>query len=260
MLKIFKYTLFDLVRNRWLIIYTIFFILITLGLLLITSDFTKVIISLSNITLVISPLIGIMYGVMYYYSSSEFLTFLLAQPLSRKSIFSGFFAGIACTLSLSLLIGIGLPLLLYGVAFSPEFKTFAIVLTMAVILSVVFSLIAFIIALRHNNRIKGFGVAIFTWLFFAVVYDGIFLLLLLIFRDYPLENLTLILTMANPIDLARILVLMNLDISAMMGYTGAVLESFFGKSGGTVIISFILFLWISLPFAWIIKLIDRKDF
>jgi Cu-processing system permease protein len=197
---------------------------------------------------------------MYYYSSSEFLTFLLAQPLSRKSIFTGFFAGVASTLSLSLLVGIGLPLLFYGVASSPEFKTFAIVLTMAILLSVIFSLIAFIIALRQNNRIKGFGIAIFAWLFFAVIYDGLFLLLLLLFRDYPLENLTLALTMANPIDLARILVLLNLDISAMMGYTGAVLENFFGKSQGTIFISLILFLWISLPFAWMIKLIKRKDF
>ncbi len=32
----------------------------------------------------------------------------------------------------------------------------------------------------------------------------------------------------NPIDLSRILILLQLDVSAMMGYTGAVFKDFFG--------------------------------
>lgn len=260
MLKIFKYTLYDLIRNRWLIIYTAFFLILTIALLLLTNDFGKVIISLSNITLILTPLIGILYGVMYYYSSLDFIRFLLAQPLSRRSIFSGLFAGIGMSLSVSLLVGLGAPLLFYGVTFSPEFKTFIIVLLMSVVLSVIFSLLAFLIALYNSNRVRGFGVAIFTWLFFAVIYDGIFLLLLLMFKDYPLENLTLGLTMFNPIDLARILVLMNLDVSAIMGYTGAVLQQFFGTARGSVAIVLVLSVWIILPFFWMMRLVSKKDF
>lgn len=260
MLKIFKYTLFDLIRNRWLIIYTAFFLILTFALLLLTNDLGKVIVSVSNITLILAPLIGILYGVMYYYSSLDFIRFLLAQPLSRVSIFSGIFMGVATSLSLSLLIGLGLPLLLYGVAFSPDFITFVIVLTMSVLLSVIFSLLAFLIALYNSNRVRGFGVAIFTWLFAAVIYDGIFLLLLLIFKDYPLENLTLGLTMFNPIDLARILVLINLDVSALMGYTGAVLQKFFGTAYGSVVIVSVLTVWIVIPFTWMLRLVSRKDF
>ena len=96
----------------------------------------------------------------------------------------------------------------------------------AIILTIIFSLLSFIISLSNKNRIVGFGISIFVWLFFSIVYDGMFLLLLLGFKDYPLEKLTLGLTMFNPIDLSRILFLMKLDISAMMGYTGAVLQKF----------------------------------
>lgn len=260
MLKIFKYTVYDLNRNRWLIFYTGFFLLLTIALIFLSNDVSKVLISLSNITLMLTPLVGILYGVMYYYNSEDYIRFLLSQPISRTSIFSGIFGGMATSLSLSLIVGLGTPLLIRGVLFVPEFITFIIVLGMAVLLSIIFSSLAFIIALYNSNRIKGFGVAIFTWLFFAVIYDGLFLLLLLIFKDYPLENITLGLTMFNPIDLARILTLMNLDISAIMGYTGAVFKNFFGNPLGMMIILILLICWIVLPFYWMLRKVNRKDF
>ena len=128
------------------------------------------------------------------------------------------------------------------------------------VLSLIFSLLAFLIALNLNNKIKGFGFAIFTWLFFAIIYDGIFLLLLLTFKDYPLENLTIGLTVFNPIDLARILILLKLDISTMMGYTGAVLQKFLGSSMGTIFILVSLCLWLGIPYLWMLRTAKQKDF
>lgn len=260
MLKILKYTFFDLTRNRWLLIYTAFYLILTVGLLSLTNDITKVIISLSNITLILAPLIGILYGIMYYYSSLDFLTFLLAQPISRRSIFTGFIMGVATSLSLSLFIGLGVPLLIGGALTASHFATFILVLGMSVTLTIIFAFTSFIIGLSHNNRIKGFGTAIFIWLFFAIIYDGLFLLILLLFRDYPLEKITLGLTLSNPIDLARILVLMNLDISAIMGYTGAVLQEFLGKTKGSIAIAVVLLFWIIVPYFWALRLSSKKDF
>ena len=259
-MKIFKYTFYDLVRNRWMVSYTAFFLLLTLALLFISPDLAKVAISLSNITVILTPLVGILFGVMYYYGSTDYIQFLLAQPISRRSIFAGMYAGMATSLTGSLLIGIGLPMILYGIIGSPALSTLLVVLLMAVTLSIIFSLLAFLIAMSARNKIRGFGTAIFVWLFFALVYDGIFLLLLLIFKDYPLENLTLGLITFNPIDLARILILLKLDMSAMMGYTGAVLQKFFGTTLGSTIILSILFLWIIIPYRIILRKSKRKDF
>lgn len=260
MYKIFRYTLSDLLRNRWLIIYTLFYLALTIGLLYLTNDFTKVAVSLSNITLILAPLIGLLYGIMYYYNSNEYLTFLLAQPVSRRTVLAGFTLGIAASLSLSILIGIGVPYAIFGQADHIQLATFFLVLGMSIVLTIVFAFISVVVGLLHNNRIKGFGAAIFIWLFFAVIYDGLFLLLLLFFKDYPLEKATLFLTMSNPIDLARILILMKLDISAIMGYTGAVLQEFLGKTNGSIAIFVVLFFWISVPFLYALKIIRKKDF
>ena len=249
-----------MIRNRWMFIYMGFYLILTTAFLLLSNDPTKVIISLTNIVLILTPLVGILFSTMYYYSSREFIELLLAQPLSRNSVFSGLYMGLAASLCLSLVIGVALPAILFGMLASDVLTTFLLLLVMAVILSVVFSLLAFLISMHYENRIKGFGIAIFTWLFFAIIYDGIFLLLLLTFNEYPLEKLTFSLTLLNPIDLARILIILKLDISAMMGYTGAVLTKLIGSSWGSVLIILTLFLWIIFPYYGVIRLSKRKDF
>jgi len=128
------------------------------------------------------------------------------------------------------------------------------------LLTFIFSGLAFLIALRNDNKIRGFGLAILTWLFFAVVYDGIVLLLLLFFRDYPLENAALGLSILNPIDLSRILILLKLDISALMGYTGAVFQKFFGTIWGSVVAVLSLGFWVLIPVISIRMLSNKKDF
>ena len=98
------------------------------------------------------------------------------------------------------------------------------------------------------------------WLFLAVVYDGIFLLSLVYFQDYPLDKFSLVASMLNPIDLSRILILLKLDISALLGYTGAVFKQFFGTGLGAFTSIAVLSLWVILP-VWRIKYISaKKDF
>ena len=249
-----------MVRNRWMLIYFGFFFMLTLALLLLSNDIPKLIITLNNVILALTPLIGILFGAMYYYNSEEFIRLLLTQPISRKSIFIGVYSGLAVSLCLSLVLGVSIPLLFYGILGSPEIVSFLILISMACALTVIFSLLAFIIAMRNKNRIRGIGIAMFLWLFFAIIYDGIFLLLLSVFKDYPLENLTIGLTSMNPIDLARIMIMLKMDISAMMGYTGAVLQKFLGSGLGYVFIVGILTIWIGAPFLRMLSLSRKKDF
>ncbi len=260
MRNILKYSFFEMVRSRWLFIYTGFYLITTVALLALSGDTTKVIISMANVVLILTPLIGILLGTTYYYNSKEFIQLLMAQALSRWSIFAGIYAGMVVALCASAIVGIGLPFLFFGILASPDFIAFTLLIVVACILSVIFSLIAFLVAMRLDDKVRGLSVALFIWLFFAVIYDGLFLLLLLVFRDYPLDNLTLSMVVLNPIDLARILVLLKLDLSAMMGYTGAVLSSFFGKSNGVIFIMASLLLWILLPLLRLRRLGQSRDF
>ena len=260
MIKILKYSCYDLLRSRWSYVYFTFYLLLGSVLLFLNNDLSKAVITLMNIIIILVPLIGTIFGVMYYYNSKEFTELLLAQPDKRSSIFLGQYIGVALSLSLSLIIGLGLPFLLYGIFKSSAIWDFSLLLITGTLLTFIFTALAFNIALFNENKIKGFGYAILLWLFMAVIYDGLFLMSLIAFEEYPLDTFSLVSTMANPIDLSRVLILLKLDISALLGYTGAVFQNFFGTSYGMLISLFMLLLWVFFPVSLIHKKSGRKDF
>jgi Cu-processing system permease protein len=260
MFKILKYSFYDLMRSRWSYLYFIFYLLLGLILLFLNRDVSKAVITLLNIILVLTPLIGTLFGIIYFYNSKEFTELLLAQPIKRSHIFWGQYFGISLSLSLSLVLGLGIPFLAYGIFQSTEIFNFMTLLLIGAMLTFIFVALAFNLALIFDDKIKGFGVAILTWLSFAVIYDGIFLVLLLVFNDYPLDRFALGATLFNPIDLSRILILLKLDISALLGYTGAVFQNFFGTNLGIILTFTLLNLWIIIPVLAIKVISKHKDF
>ncbi len=247
-------------RSRWSYVYFAFYMALGFVLLFLNNDINKAIITLLNIIIVLTPLIGTIFGVMYYYNSKEFTELLLAQPIKRSKIFMGQFLGISISLTLSLTLGLGIPFLLYGLFMSTAIFDFVLLLVVGSLLNFIFVALAFNIALSNVNKIKGFGYAILMWLFLAVIYDGLFLISLVMFNEYPLDKFSLLATMFNPIDLSRILILLKLDISALLGYTGAVFKKFFGTNLGLIISFAAMILWIVLP-VWRINVkLKKKDF
>ena len=258
--NILKYSFYEMVRSRWAYIYTGFYLVATISLYLLSNDMSKTIISLSNISLALTPLIGILFGTTYFYNSKDFMQLLMSQPISRWELFLAMYGGLAINLCLSVLIGMGLPLIMLGVTSGPSAGVFWVLIAMACTLSVIFSLLAFLIAMRFDDKIRGLSLSIFLWLFFAILYDGIILLLMFLFKDYPLDKFTIGVMVTNPIDLARILIMMKLDVSAMMGYTGAVLTKFLGHSLGVLMIVVSLLVWIIVPLYALKRLGNKKDF
>ncbi len=247
-------------RSRWSYVYFLFYLLLGVVLLFLNNDLSKAVITLMNVIIILVPLIGTIFGVMYYYNSREFTELLLAQPVKRSSIFLGQYFGVATSLSMSLVIGLGMPFVFYGIFNSNAIWDFSLLLVTGAFLTFIFTALAFVIALFNENKIKGFGYAILLWLFMAVIYDGIFLMSLLYFEDYPLDKFSLVATMLNPVDLSRVLILLKLDISALLGYTGAVFQKFFGTSFGLVLSSALLALWVLVPTFFIWRIAKRKDF
>lgn len=260
MLKILKYSFYDLMRSRWSYVYFAFYLLLGVVLLFLNNDLSKAVITLMNVIIVLVPLIGTIFGVMYYYNSKEFTELLLAQPLKRSSIFLGQYLGVAISLSMSLILGLGIPFIFYGLFKSTAIWDFSLLLITGTFLTFIFSALAFNIALSNENKIKGFGYAILLWLFLAIIYDGLFLMSLILFEDYPLDKLSLIGTMLNPIDLSRTLILLKLDISALLGYTGAIFKQFFGTNFGLVVSISMLAVWVIMPVLRIIFKSKKKDF
>jgi Cu-processing system permease protein len=127
------------------------------------------------------------------------------------------------------------------------------------IITAIFVSIAFLTAVYARDKAKGIGIAILLWLYFSLLFDGLVLFLLFQLSDYPLEKLMVCLSALNPIDLGRIMILLRLDVSALMGYTGAIFKDFFGTSYGMALAAITLFLWILIPFLLSLKKFDRKD-
>ena len=247
-------------RSRWSYVYFLFYLLLGVVLLFLNNDLSKAVITLMNVIIILVPLIGTIFGVMYYYNSREFTELLLAQPVKRSSIFLGQYFGVATSLTMSLIIGLGLPFVFYGIFNSNAIWDFSLLLVTGAFLTFIFTALAFVIALSNENRIKGFGYAILLWLFMAVIYDGLFLMSLLYFEDYPLDKFSLVATMFNPVDLSRVLILLKLDISALLGYTGAVFQKFFGTSFGLILSFTMLVFWVVVPTFFIWRIAKRKDF
>ncbi|GGD47369.1 ABC transporter permease [Muriicola marianensis] len=260
MLKILKYSFYDLMRSRWSYVYFLFYLLLGFVLLFLNNDVSKAVITLMNIIIVLVPLIGTIFGIMYCYNSKEFTELLLAQPIPRRSIFLGQYLGVAGSLTFSLVFGLGIPFVIYGLFKSNAIFDFTLLLVTGAFLTMIFTALAFNIAISNENRIKGFGYAVLLWLFMAVIYDGLFLISLILFEEYPLDNFSLVATLLNPVDLSRTLILLKLDISALLGYTGAVFKQFFGTNAGLVISALMLLMWTVLPVWRIVFVAKRKDF
>jgi Cu-processing system permease protein len=260
MFKILKYSISDLIRSRWTYGNFLFYLVITLGLLYFSNDLSKAIISMMNIILVLNPLIATLFGALYFYNSKEFAELLLALPLKRSSIFMGKYLGLSLSLAISYVLGTGIPFLIYGIQATGQAGDFLLLTVTGLFLTFIFSGISFLISIRIENTIRGFGISIFIWLFMAVIYDGIFLLTLLIFEQYPLDKYALISTLFNPIDLSRVLIMLKLDISALMGYTGAVFNKFLGTGLGMAVALGSLLLWTIVPMVFFIRAVRQKDF
>jgi Cu-processing system permease protein len=215
----------------------------------------KALLSLLNIVLLVLPLVSIIFSTIYYYNSLEFIELLICQPMRRSRILLSIFGGLALSLLIAFAVGVGLPLLILD----HSIAAFLLVL-IGGLLTIIFSALAILGSIYMRDKSRGIGLAILAWFYFSLLYDGLVLFLLFQFSDYPLEKPSIVLGSLNPIDLGRIILLLRLDSAAMMGYTGAVFQSFFGSAGGTLAGFGMLALWMILPLWAALRKFNRRDF
>jgi Cu-processing system permease protein len=254
MKKLLKYVIIDIVQNKIVLIYTFLLLIISLSVFNLENNAAKGLLSLLNIILILVPLICIIFSTIYIYNSSEFIELLVSQPIKRKTIWFSIFAGLSASLSFAFFIGAGIPILLYHAD-----ATGLIMIVMGLFLTVVFVSIAMLAASITRDKARGIGLSILLWLYFSLIFDAIILFLLFQFQDYPLEKAMIGFSFFNPIDLARIMILLKMDIAALMGYTGAVFKDFFGNATGIGIAVFVLIIWIIIPFLISLRKFNRKD-
>lgn len=254
MLKLSRYVLYDILRSKVVIAYTLFLLVVSLSLFQLEENESKAILGLLNIVLIVVPLISMIFTTIHYYNSYEFIELMLSQPLSRSKIVLSEYTGVALSLLSAFFIGVGVPVLLF--AFN---ETGLALLFAGGALTLVFTSVAFLASVKARDKARGIGAALLLWFYFALIYDGFVMLILFSFSDYPMEKFTLLLSALNPIDLARIFIMLKMDVSALMGYTGALYKDFFGSASGSFFTVGIMCFWIMLPLWRALRIFRKKD-
>ena len=252
--KIARFILFDILKNKIVIFYTVLLFIISWSVLGLENNYTKATLSLLNVVLLVVPLVSIIFSTIYVYNSSQFIELLLSQPVSRVKVWSNIFLGLSAALVLAFLLGCGIPILLYS-----SIETGFSLILIGILLSIIFTSFAMLAAIASRDRAKGIGISIFIWMFFSIIYDGILLVMMFQFADYPIEGIMATLAGLNPVGLSRIFVLLQLNISAMLGYSGAVFQQVFGSGGGMGVSMLVLLIWATIPFVLSLIRFNKKD-
>ncbi len=254
MLKIAKYVVYDILRNRFVLAYLAFLLVVSMSFFNLESDPAKGMMSLLNIILIVLPLVSIVFATIHLYNSYEFMELLLAQPLRRSDIFMGEYLGMATSLCVAFGIGVGVPVFLY------DGTTRGItLLACGLLLTLVFVSMAFLSTVLARDKARGIGIALLLWFFCTILYDGIVLMSMFAFSEYPLEKTIIGLAFLNPVDLARIAMLLQLDAAALMGYTGALFQHFFGSAFGSGLSFLAMIVWVIAPLWLAVRIFRKKD-
>lgn len=257
--RIARYGVRDVARGHWIVVYALALFGLTQALIIFEGDVARAAAGLVNPALLVTPLVGLLFGTLYLYGARDFNRMLLAQPVGRLELFSGLYAGVALPLVGASVVGVGLPLITGAVTRGAALGGPLRLLIVIAALTLVSLSLAFLVAVTIRDRTAGMGVAVLLWLGLTVVYDGLFATVAVTLPHVLVEKPALIATLLNPVDTARILLLMEFDAAALMGYTGAVFRGFFGGSVGRLIAGAALGAWIVVPLLLARRRFGRAD-
>lgn len=254
MWKIAKYNLYDIVHNKIVLSYAVFLLIISISLFVLDGDPSRSLISLMSVILIVVPLISMVFSTIFLYNNYEFIELLATQPVKRAYILLANYTGVAGSLSCAYAAGVGIPVLIYAPG-----ATGAVLIIAGIALTLIFTSLSFLVTMSTRDKARGIGMALLLWFVFSIIYDGLIITVLFFFSDYPLEKVVLVVSSLNPVDLARISILLKMDISALMGYTGAVFKDFFGTAMGTAVTSLLMAAWAVLPLVAAVRTFLKKD-
>jgi Cu-processing system permease protein len=226
----------------------------------LAGDATGGLLASLELMLILTPLLGLVLGTTRVHHARAEMTLLLAQPVSRTRLFATVWRQLNLPVAAAVVAGLALPLAWHGL-FHASTLAIAVPLVVGITLLALASQgIALVIALRIDDRVRALLTALVTWLVLAVLWDGVALVVALLFADRPVEWPLLALLLLNPVDVVRVLLLLGSDAAALLGYTGAVVERVVGTLPGRAGLGLLLGAWVVLPAWWAARIFRRKDF
>jgi Cu-processing system permease protein len=253
-MKIIKYVLLDLVRNKIILVYMLILGALSFSILNLDNNTSKGLLSLLDISLLFVPIISILFSTIYFFNSIEFTELLLSLPLARGTLLLSEYLGVAISLCLAFLVGIGLPVIILAPGISG-----LILIGCGLLLTLIFSAMALLVFVIFKDKTRGIGASIIVALFFTLLFDGLLMIFIYSFSDYPIDKPIVAMIALNPVDLARVLMLLHLDVAALMGYSGALFKKLLGTTSGSIFTIGCMVIWILGPLWLSIRMFRKKD-
>ena len=208
--RIARYGARDLMRSRWLLGYTGFFFLATWALLRFSDGREQGAAQSRQRRAVRRAARHVVFGTMYLYDAREFIELLLAQPVRRCDLFAGLYLGLVVPLAAR-------GGRRHGRATSACRTSAATLRTAVVLCGDGSGTERRVHRHRDGHRATASRIACADWRLRSAsgscspsCTTGSCSLAAMQFADYPLERPMLALMIANPIDLARLVLLLQL--------------------------------------------------
>jgi len=257
-------------RNRWVVSFAALFAGLTLAIAyfgMVTSgyagfqDFTRTAASLVNVGGFLIPLFALILGVFSFVTHPEYLELLVTQPVSRSRVLLGRYAGLSLTVLGAAALGFGLPGVMIAVAAGPEgAQRYLAVIGYLSLLVLAFTGIALLVTLLARRRQIALGIALGVWIFFELAYGVIMLASTLYLPASVLKTTLLVGLLGNPVDLARVLSLLQVGGPHLFGPAGATLVKLTGSAAVATAAGLVgLLLWVVVPLFVAVKVFRRQN-
>lgn len=173
----------DSLRNKWFLLYTIAFGVLSLGLAYLSlagmgtagfGGFGRTAAGLINLVLLVVPLMGLTIGATAIAGERDrgTLVGLLTQPISRAEIFLGKYLGLAGAMLATLGIGFGLSALMMAWrGGSTSAGAYLTLIALAYTLSLAMLSVGMLVSVMTSRSASALGIAVFLWLTFALLGD-----------------------------------------------------------------------------------------
>ena len=257
-------------RNRWVVSFAALFAALGLAIAyfgMITSgytgfqDFVRTSASLINLSGFLLPLFALLLGVFSFLTHREYLEILATQKLSRRKILLGKYLGLLISVLAAAALGFGLPGAIISASIGFEGAgTYLLVVLISCLLAAVFTGLSVLIALLTGRRPVALGIAIAVWIFFELVYGLLMLATTLYLPPNVAKNVLLVGLGGNPVDVVRVLCLLQVGGPPLFGPAGATLIKLTGSATiATAIGLAILAAWIVIPLVIAVWVFKRQD-
>ena len=201
--------------------------------------------ALMNLGILLPSLMGMLLGAAHLSSARDqgVLAMIAAQPVSRRTIAVGTFAGLTAALWSTIGVGFSLAvLILSGVANAGEIVPLLALLMTALAVAAVSVAIGVAVASLSTGRTQALAMAMVLWIVFAFGID------LAVAALAPALHLgpggLLIAILLNPLEAARVLALLATSPEATaLGPLGAYLLTRFGAAGSAMVLIASLAAW-----------------